>query len=801
MKVPLSWLKEYVDVALPARELAHRLTMAGSEVGGITTIGGSWENVYVGHVVGVTPHPNADRLRLATVDIGSEAVTVVCGAPNVAAGQRVPFAKVGARLVNPESGELFTLKAAKIRGVTSTGMVCSERELGVGQDHTGIVVLPADAPIGRPLASYWGDAVLDLEVTPNRPDCLSVLGVAREVAALTGATVREPSLSYQEDGPPIQDLATIRVEAPDLAPRYTASLVTGIKVGPSPGWLQERLLRAGLRPINNLVDITNYVMLEYGQPLHAFDYEKLAERTVLVRRARPGEVLVTLDGQERRLESPMLVIADARRAVGLAGVMGGANTEITESTTAVLLESANFNPISIRRTASALKLHSDAVARFDKGLHPALAELGLRRATRLVLELAGGTACRGIWDVYPSPWPERTVALSRKRVHQVLGVELPVEQVASVLGCLGFHCQQQGDALAVTVPYWRADISIPDDLVEEIARVSGYETIPAEPLSGRVPSRQPQPLREVRERVRDLLASGGMQEVISYSLVSQALLDKVGASGEGSQPPLRLANPMSAEQEHLRTTLRGSVLAALASNERQATEGLRLFEVGRVYLAGQPGQLPHEKEMVVGAFCGPRGALAWHGENGTLDFFDAKGVVEALGQQLGVPVGFQRHGAPLFHPGRCASVMAGATPVGVVGELHPTALARFDIVAPTVALFELDMEALAEVLPAVSRRYQPLPRFPGSVRDMALVLDTNVPAERVTSIILGHTLVVGASLFDVYAGPPIPGGKRSLAYRISFQSAQSTLTAEQVSEAQQEILERLQTETGATLRG
>ena len=821
MKVPLSWLREYVDVTITPKELAHRLTMAGTEVAGITIVGGGWERIVVGQVVAVEPHPKADRLKLATVDLGQERQTVVCGAPNIAPGQKVPFAREGSRLIDSRTGEMTTLQATTIRGVLSAGMVCSQRELGLGEDHTGIVVLPHDAPVGGSLNDYLGDAILDLDVTPNRPDCLSMLGIAWEVAALTGTTVRPLDLTYPEEGPPIQEQATVKVEDPQLAPRYTASLITGVKIQPSPKWMQERLQRVGQRPINNVVDITNYVMLETGQPLHAFDYHTLAERTIIVRQAWKGEVVVTLDGEERKLHPPSLVIADAQRAVAIAGIIGGGNTEVTEQTTAVLVESANFSSTNNRRTAGAFKLRTEASIRFEKGLNPGLAELGLRRATQLIAQLAGGQVAQGIIDVYPGKWEPQPIPLTHKRIHQVLGVDFPQEQVQQVLTSLGFRytdtapipgegrantpsasepSEAKGEALMVAPPVWRSDIAIEDDLVEEVARIVGYEAIPvAMPTGGGIPHRQSQPLRELRERVRDLLVSVGLQETISYSLVSKALMEMVDME-DGGPAPLRTVNPMSAQQEYLRTTLRGSILATLAANERQTSEGLRLFEMGRVYLPREH-DLPHEKEMAVGVLSGPYAPTPWLGEKGLMGFFEAKGVVESLLHQLGLHADFLPHHDSLMHPGRCGQVKVGDILVGVVGEVHPKVLERFDIATPVVSLFEVDLEALYGVVPADSRSYTPIPRYPGAVRDMALVVDQEVPSQRILALIKAHPLVIRAVLFDIYAGQGISSGKRSLAYRVTLQSSQGTLTTQQVNQAQQEILKTLRRETGATLRG
>ena len=799
MKVPLSWLRQYVDVGLPPKELAHRLTMAGLEVGGTTVIGGSWESVSVGQVVSVEPHPNADRLTLVTVDTGSDRPTVVCGAPNVAAGQRIAFARLGAKLFDPDTGHLEMLKAARIRGVVSEGMVCSQRELGMGEDHTGILVLEAEAPVGTPLADYLGDVVLELEPTTNRPDWLSVLGVAHEVAALTQGSVEEPEISYPEGGPAIEGQVTIRVEAPDLAPRYTASLITGVQVGPSAQWMQEQLLKAGQRPINNIVDITNYVMLEYGQPLHAFDYNLLEEKTVVVRRARAGETLVTLDGESRRLSTEMLVIADGRRAIGLAGIMGGANSEMTEATTAVLLESAKFSATGIRRTASALRLRSEASTRFERDLNQELAPLALRRATRLIQELAGGQVAKDIIDLEAERGERASVRLTLERVERVLGVRFSQEEAEGVLTSLGFACERKGDAtLVVTVPYWRSDIAIEDDLVEEQARITGYDRIPTTFLSTGIPSHQPQPLHTLREQVKDLLAAAGMQETISYSLTSYETLQRARAFQEEA-PPLEVANPMTPEHQYLRTSLQGNILRTLAANQRHGETGLRLFEVGRVYTP-QPQELPQQREMAVGVSWGARAPLSWATDEGEADFFDAKGVVEAVMEGLGSTVEFQPGAAPILHPGRTAEVLVGGQRVGVVGEVDPEVLEQLDISGGPVALFELDLEALLPLLEEQPRRFAPLARFPGSDRDLALLVEIGTPVARLREVIEGNSLVESATVFDVYAGPEVPEGKRSLALRIHFRSGKGTLTTEAVNEAQERILRDLERKTGAELR-
>ena len=806
MNVPLSWLKDYVDVTIPATELAHRLTMAGVEVGGVQIVGG-WENCYVGEVLRVEPHPNADRLRMCTVNIGREELRVVCGAPNVAAGLKVPFATVGARLFNTHSGKHEALKASRIRGELSEGMICSELELGLGQDHSGIIELPQDAPLGQDLTEYLGDQVLEVEVTPNRLDCLSVLGIAREVASLTGRSVREPDLHYPEEGEPIAQLTSVEIAHPDLCYRYTASLITGLKIGPSPQWLQQRLTRAGLRPISNVVDVTNYVMLEYNQPLHAFDFHKLQESRIVVRRAAPGETLVSLDGADRKLDDSMLVIADARVPVGLAGVMGGANTEISDDTTAVILESATFDARCNRRTSQKLGLRTEASLRFEKGLRPELAPLGLRRATQLFLQVAGGKAAQGIIDVFPGSdagIPE--VTLTPTRLKRVLGIGFEPERVERCLSSLGFTCQPAEEgALRVTVPYWRSDIAIEEDLIEEVARTIGYDEIPTTMISTPVPHHRPEELRQMREEAKDALVTSGFQEIINYPVASLESLQQA-ANQPSIDEPLRLFNPLNARAPYLRTSLRSGVLSSLAANRGHDTGPLALFEAGRAYIPRE-GDLPREPEMVVGVMSGPWRESWWQeGDASQVSFYDAKGVVDALLQRLRVAAEYEPSTDPVFAPGRGASIVGNSgvgnsSPIGIVGELHPSVAEAFDLGLEPTMLFELELEPLLRLREQDSKHFASPSRFPPAVRDLAVNVDRAVPAAKVLSIITRHRLVARATLFDVYRGTNVPAGKRSLAYRIEFQSREQTLTAEQANRALRDVLGSLERELGATLRG
>jgi phenylalanyl-tRNA synthetase beta chain len=798
MKVPLKWLREYLDVSLPPAELAERLTMSGTEVKGWQVIGGGWENIVVGQIVAINPHPNAERLTLPTVDLGTEQQTVVCGAPNLKLGDKVVFARVGARLIDGHTGQAFRLKSARIRGVASSGMVCSEKELGISESHEGILVLPADAPVGTPLADYLGDVVFDLDITPNRPDCLSVIGVAREVAALTRREVRLPEASYEEASPPIEEQVSIEIKAPDLCPRYSASLITGIKIAGSPPWMQERLLACGMRPINNIVDVTNYVMLEYGEPLHAFDYNQVRGKRIIVRRAGEGETMVSLDGVKRTLSPEMLVIADEERAVAIAGVMGGADSEVTDRTTAILLEAANFNPASIYHTGNTLGLPSEARLRFERGISPELTIPALKRATQLIVQLAGGKAAKGLVDAYPGRQEHRPISLPTARVNSFLGADFTPEQIKETLASLGLDVKPADSGFLVTVPYWRSDIALVEDIVEEVARIIGYDRIPTTMLHEPIPRQNPAPIIGLKREVRRSLTGYGFQEVINYSLTGLELINKLLPRPHPLKAALvRMVNPMTAEQEYLRPSLRANLLTALAANRRHEAGSIRLFELGRVYLP-RPNDLPEEPEMVCGLLSGPRFEPSWHSGEEAVDFFDAKGVVEGLLDQLGVEAGFEANGDESLHPSKQAAIIIEGKRLGVVGELHPKVAEAFEL-SGAVYLFEINLAAL---LPFTLRRkiFQPIPRFPAIVRDIALVVDVGVSNQQVQDVIKGFTLVSQIALFDLYTGGKLPPGKKSLAYRITFQSPSQTLTDDEVNKVLEKILGKLAKQLGATLR-
>ena len=802
MLIPFSWLSQYVDITLEPDELAHRLTMGGIEVGDVFTRGG-WEGCVVGYVRATRPHPNADTLTLCEVDPGDgPVVEVVCGAPNVAAGQKICFARPGVTLMNMHNGRREELKPATIRGVVSEGMICSEAELEISDEHEGIIVLSDDAVVGTPLDEALGDTFLELELTPNRGDCLSILGVAREIGAITGQPVRIPEIAYPESEVQIETLARVSIEDPDLCPRYTASVITGISIGPSPPWLQERLNRAGLRPINNVVDVTNYVMLEFNQPLHAFDLDTVTDHQVVIRRANESEEFTTLDGVNRKLSTDNLLIADTAQAIGIGGVMGGANSEITASTTNMLLESATFHPLNNRRTSTDLNLRTEASLRFEKGLRPELAPIALRRATQLILETAGGQAASGIIDVFPGGDTEVVaVPLTVARLRQVLGMDLDIARAETVLASLGIVTRRTGpDSLEADPPYWRSDIAIEEDLIEEVIRIIGYDEVPTTMLSSPIPYHRPNAMTALKDALRDALAAAGMQETISYPLVSLEDMDRLNVNGEthGPSAVLRVANPMSTEQDIMRPTLAASILNTLAYNQGHNGGGFRLFELGRAFIPQATG-LPIEREVAAAVMSGPRYDANWLGSAEPLDFFDLSGTLAAALDRLGIATSLASHDDPMFHPGRCAKVAAGATDVGMIGELHPDIRGAFDLGTDPVVYFEVWLDDLLEAGPD-GGRFQSLSRFPAANRDLALVVPADVPAARVQGLIERVRLVERAELFDVYAGENLPEGTRSLAFRIRFRAADRTLTAEDMNRAVNGLTRALEREAGATVR-
>jgi phenylalanyl-tRNA synthetase beta chain len=837
MKIPLKWLADYVPLELPVSELVHRLTMAGLEVGAFRSFGlpvpeglrikqeepgPVWdrEKVLVARIVRVERHPNADRLKLPTVDYGEgRTLQMVTGAPNIAvgdSGQKVVVGLEGTRYfdghVQPK--EIKELKPGTIRGVSSSAMVMSEFELGITDEHEGIIVLEDDAPVGVPGADFMGDIVLEADILPNMARCLSLVGIAREVAAITGKPLKAPPATVQATGPDISGRVKVVIADASLSPRYAAGLIEGVKIGPAPGWMQRRLTNAGMRPINNIVDVTNYAMLELGQPLHAFDYDVLKARaggkapTITVRPAKAGEVLKTLDGVERKLTPDMLVIADDAGAIALAGVMGGAETEVHAKTTNVLLEAANFDFISIRRTMRALDLPSEASMRFSRGIHPEMVPLALARASDLMRQHAGGTVAKGVVDAYPAPLPGRVLELKMSEVRRILGVDLPLAECARILRALEFGVEQVGtDLLRATVPSHRLDIQEgPADLIEDIARLHGYDRLPATLLRDQLPDMAHDPAVAFDETVRDRLVALGLQEAITYSMTTPEREAPLGL------PPVdyvRLLNPINNDRVVMRQSLLTGILEMTAANLRH-TDDVHLFEIGNIYLPHEGQKLPDEPRRLGIVLCGKRWQENWgdagQGPKGNLDFYDLKGVVEALLNDLHVSdVTYAPQKVSHLHPGKGAVLSGGSRGchrLGTLGELHPKVAEAFGLAGRAVQVAELDLDVLRKLAPA-RYAYSPVPRFQAALRDIAVIVEESVPAGRVAAEIraAGGALLHDIRLFDVYRGDSIPAGTKSLAYALSYIAPDRTLKDEEIKPAHQRIERRLQHVLKARIRG
>lgn len=796
MRLSLNWLKDFVDLTVDAQVLADRLTMAGLEVEAVEAVVPEFSGVVVGKVTRVEPHPQADRLQVAEVQDGARTYQVVCGAPNVAPGCLYPFAPPGATLSKDRK-----VKAAKLRGVVSEGMLLAEDELGLSGDHPGLMEIPQDIPLGGDLAAALNlsDTVLEVAVTPNRPDCLSVLGLAREVAALIRQPLRHPEVLVSPDPEPASKRAKVTILDPVGCPRYAARLLMDLTVGPSPFWLRRRLQLAGLRAINNLVDVTNYVLLEFGQPLHAFDFARLQGGEIVVRRPHKGERLfVTLDGQERPLTGETLLICDAARPVALAGVMGGLESEVTGATRQVLIESAYFDPRTIRRTAKRLGLSTEASYRFERGVDPEGVIHALERATQLMCQVGGGRALSGRLDEYPNPIYHPRLSLRVSRANEVLGTGFSKAQVSKLLKRLHLPAvDRDADTLEVQVPSFRGDLEREIDLIEEVARLSGYEEIPVTLPKGVVATPRPGAQVRLRSEAKQLLLGQGFFEVISYAFQPERL----GAwLGEAAAAALRLANPLSEEQAQMRTSLLPGLLDTLRRNSLKQILDVRLFELSKVFVPQAGADLPREELLLTGLMYGAREEASWLAGKDPADFFDLKGVVETLLSGLLVPeVAFHREDLPAYLR-QGAKIYAGDLELGFLGELKPDLAEKLDLEG-AVWVFNLNFDALTQAAQAFPL-YNPLPRYPAAYRDIALVLADAVPAARVAQALYHHgrPWLEEARLFDVYSGDPIPPGKRSLAFRLSYRDPQRTLTDDLVNRHHEALVRALVKDLGAELR-
>ena len=797
MNVSVKWLKEYVDFDLSPEALSERLLMLGMEIESIKQLGEGLDRVVVGRINTVEKHPQADKLVLCNVDVGSGTdAQIVCGAPNAREGLVAPVALVGAQLPNG-----LTIKRAKIRGEESQGMLCSEQELAISDEASGLMVLPDDTQIGAPLVEALGlnDVVLELEITPNRPDCLSMIGVAREIGVTTGNPLRLPKVNVPSGTTDIHNLTSVTIEAPDLCPRYAARVIQGVKIAPSPAWLQRRLEAIGVGTINNIVDITNYVLMEYGHPLHAFDYHQLTENRIVVRRAKPGEKLKTIDAEEQELTPDMLVIADAENPVALAGVMGGFDSEITDQTVDVLLESAYFHPPSIRKTSKALGMHTEASHRFERGADPEGVIPALNRAAHLITEIAGGEICSGIVDVYPGKREAINIKLRPERANFVLGTEIDADEMRNILTRLGFAVS---DTFEVTAPTFRPDVGQEVDLIEEIARVYGFGNIPTTLPRGDIPIPKVDLKENLREHVKTYLLQYGMMEAMNYAFYHPNVFDRIRlASTDPLRQAVQIANPLSEDQSIMRTTLIPSLLANAQHNRNHQINDVQFFECSKVFIPSETDEYPNEPERVAGIIAGNLGAGVYGDPLRPADFFDIKGVVEGMLDQCGSSDYTITHtDHPAFHPGRRAEIRIEDKALCVFGEAHPEALGNYDL--PHKAyLFELDFDRLVNVVEPM-KQFEPIPIYPSVNRDLAIVLDADTPASHPTEIIkaAGGELVSALHLFDVYTGEQVPEGKKSLAFAIEYRSTTETLTDEIVDRVHGGILEQLERELGATLR-
>ncbi|GAM09931.1 phenylalanine--tRNA ligase beta subunit [Geobacter sp. OR-1] len=801
MIISYNWLKEFVDVDLSPADLSAMLTMLGLEVERMEERFTGMDSVVVALVQEKAQHPNADKLSVCKVNNGSEILDIVCGAQNFKAGDKVALAQIGTVLPGD-----FKIKRSKIRGEESCGMLCSEKELGIADESAGIMILPQDLQLGVPVFDALGmkDVIFEIGLTPNRSDCLSIIGIAREVAAKLGKKVRKQEFGIVEGDRKANEFASVTIEDADLCPRYAARYISGCKIGPSPSWLVERLTAVGMRSINNVVDVTNYVLMEYGHPLHAFDHDQLVEGRIVVKRAGEGERFTTLDDQERTLTAEDLTIRDGGRAVALAGIMGGQNSEISDSTVNILLESAWFNPSAIRRTSKRLGIHSESSHRFERGADIEAVPTALDRAASLICELAGGTIAAGMIDVYPAPYSPRAITLRQNRIEELLGIAITPEHTRQILESLECSIAVEGsDLCRVTVPSYRVDLEREIDLIEELARMFGYDNIPVTMPYARVSSDRPPLHQRLERKVRDLLVSSGFNEVVNFSFSPQDVPEKMLLPADDHRAVhVKLLNPLIDEHAVMRTTLLPGLLETSARNANFRVFNQRIFELRRVYLVKPDDDSPSEPLVLGGLLSGLRSPEGWNQGKDEVDFFDAKGVVENLFDALNVPaVKFEsREIEPFYHPGKACTVFSAGERIGSIGEIHPTVQENYAIEKP-VYYFELDMNRL---VPKVSEKVaiSAPSRFPDATRDIAMLLDDSVAADAISACVSALKIkeIEELFLFDLYKGEHIPAGQKSIAIRLRYRLPDRTLTDEEVTALHQRVVNALVNNLGAAIR-
>jgi phenylalanyl-tRNA synthetase beta chain len=801
MIVTYNWLKEFVDFDLTPEKLADLLTMLGLEVEGMQSLGSGMDDVVVAVVEEKIQHPNADKLSVCKVNNGKEILTIVCGAQNFKTGDKVALAQLGAVLPGD-----FKIKRSKIRGIESFGMLCSEKELGLSEESDGIMVLSSDSPLGNPLFAVLGlkDTILEIGLTPNRADCLSVRGIAREIAAKLSTIIKDPGHEVVASHTPIEELVSVKIEDPALCPRYTARFIADCKIGPSPGWLVSRLKAVGMRSINNVVDVTNYVLMEFGHPLHAFDFDLLAERKIVVRRASEGEVCKTLDGQESQLKSSDLTIRDGNKVVALAGIMGGENSEINDNTSNILLESAYFNPLAIRRTSKRLGIHTESSHRFERGADINVLIKALDRAASLIAELAGGKVAKGVIDVYPNKIEPSKINFRVEKANQILGIKYSPEEVQQLFHNLGFTSQHKDPGiLQVSVPTFRVDLEREIDLIEEVARLNGYDKIPATMPRVHVFSDRPSRHQRLEKRLRELLVAQGLSEVINYSFIAPSSLDRILLSADDyRRANVKIMNPLNEEQSIMRTTLLPGLLETAAKNFSFRQLNQQIFEMRRVYLPQADKELPEEPLYIAALLSGSRNPESWNQHKDKVDFFDAKGIIENICETLNISdISFKNKDIESFyHPGKACTLYRNGLALGSLGELHPEIQDNYGL-EQNVLFFEINFEKLISIGTEAITVQAPS-RFPDTFRDIAMVVNDETEAGTVLETIKNTKLkeMEGIELFDQYKGANIPSGQKSLAFRIRYRSYEKTLTDDEVNIMHQRVIENLRNKLNVIIR-
>jgi phenylalanyl-tRNA synthetase beta chain len=801
MLVSIKWLKDYIDFDLPAQELADRLTMAGLEVDEIKTITPRFSGVVVAEILSVAPHPKADKLSLCTVTDGTETYPVVCGAKNIKAGDIVPLAKVGA--VIPGG---YTIKSTVLRGEKSDGMLCSEAELEIGDDASGIMQLPSGMMPGTPLATALdlGDTVLDVSITPNRSDCLSMIGMAREVAALTGKTIKMPTIEMEESDEEIDSLSSVTIVDPDLCPRYSARMIKNVRIGDSPVWIKTRLEAAGMRAINNVVDVTNFVMLEMGQPLHAFDFRFLEEGRIVVRKSKEGESFVSLDEKSHVLPADTVLICDGKKPVAIGGIMGGLNSEVKEDTQVIFLESAYFNPSSIRRSSRRLAMPTDAAFRFERGIDPEGVIRALDRAAQLIARLSGGVVCKNYIDEYPKKIPAaQNIPLRLDRIREIVGTAIDAEDVVRILKSIDMTVLDEGNGkYLVTPPTSRVDIEREIDLVEEVIRLYGYDRVPVTIPAVSVKEMEVIPRLALEERVRQLLTGGGYSEIINYSFTTPASADALLLPpNDERQNFVVIRNPLTEDQSVMRTTLSYGLLETLKKNINNASFNLRIFEIGRIFLKQGDGDLPEEKNILAGLLSGKLSENLW-GLKVDVDFYDLKGCLESVFYDLKLEN--RRYRAeisePFLHPGQSCNLYVNDTKIGFMGQAHPEILEKMDI-RNNAYLFEINLDVLEKQIdPRI--HYREISKFPAVTRDVAFVIPVTMEADKMLEIVLSNRedLLENVGIFDIYAGKGLEEGTKSLGLRFSYRASDRTLTDAEINSIHERIVTGTVRLTGAKIR-